>query len=270
METALRRPLGKTGVELSRLGLGGHTFLPQYGGMGRAERGELLDIVSTALEEGINLCDVTLDEERECFGSLLKELGARDRIFLTCWMSRKLTQSAADVKAEGERALSLLEVDYVDLLYLDWTCTPEQTEAMVALRDKGTTRFIGVLGTDTVAAHDISAFDVALVNHNYTLRDREPDIRGIGQSYPHLGIISLEPLGRGRLVMDDTRAGVSMVSACLKYALSFEPADAILVAVRRLSQLQENIRIWKSGKKLTDEELSALEAGRGQAIAGAE
>ena len=266
MTSDVTRTLGKTGVEVSRLGLGGHTFLPRYGGMDRAEREELRDIVAAAIEEGVNLFDVTYDEERKIFGALMEELGARHSVFLTCWMSKQLTQEAGDLKAEAERALSLLQIDQVDMLYLDWTCTPEQAEAMVELRDKGTTRFIGVLGADTALSCDVTAFDAVLVNHNYYLREKEADIRGIGQSDPHLGIISLESMGRGRFAVDGAPPGISMAAACLKYALSFEPAEAVLVAVRRLSHLRENVRIWKSGEELTDGERRALEAGQGYAV----
>jgi hypothetical protein len=48
--------------------------------------------------------------------------------------------------------------------------------------------------------------------------------------------------------------------------LSFKAADATLVAVRRLSQLEENIRLWKSGEALTMLEQKALEAGQGYAL----
>ena len=149
MRLPLRSQLGKTGVEVSRLGLGGHTFLPCYGGLERASRHELMDIVNLAIEEGINLFDVTFDEERQVCGSMLAELGVRDRIRLSCWTSKEKTQTAAGVKTAAERALSVLGLDYIDLLYLDWTCTPEQLEAMVELRDNGLTKLIGLLDTDT-------------------------------------------------------------------------------------------------------------------------
>jgi len=263
MGEELRGTLGKTEVTVSRLGLGGHTFLQHYGGMDRAGRKELVDIVSTAIDEGINLFDVTYDEERETLGSIMRELDARSKVFLTCWMSKQKTATASDLRAEAERALSLLGIDCIDALYLDWTCTPVQAQAMLEIRDKGLTRFIGLLGTETALSEDIGAFDIVLVNHNYYLRDKESDIQAIRRRHPDTGIISLEPLGRGRFAADETCTRGSLVAPCLKYALAFKAADAVLVAVRRLSQLQEDIRIWKAGEEVTDEELKALGAGRG-------
>ena len=263
MDEILRTNLGATGVTISRLGLGGHTFAARYGGMNRAERKELIEIVSTALEEGINLFDVTKDEERETLGSIMKELGVRDRMFVTCWIGRGKTATGPDVTAETQRALALLGVERVDVLYLDWTCTPQQTEAMCELRSRGLTRFIGLLGTSTALASDISRFDVVLVNHNYYWRDQEPDIRRIRQLQPSVGIIALEPLGRGRFALDETAENGALVEPCLKYALGFDGADAVLVAVRRLDQLQENVRIWKAGQDVTDEELTMLATGQG-------
>lgn len=57
--------------------------------------------------------------------------------------------------------------------------------------------------------------------------------------------------------------GKSMVSAFLKYALSFEPVDTVLVAVRRLAHLLENIDIWKGDLALTNTEQKALESSKG-------
>ncbi len=263
----MKSKLGATEEQISRLGVGGHTFSSRYGGTERAERGELLEIVRTAIEEGINLFDVTLDEEREVFGSLLKELRLRDSVFLSCWMSKQKTDRASDIQAEAERALALLGMDHVDLLYLDWTATEEQMKAMVGLRERGLTRFIGVLGTEVALATDLHAADIVLVNHNFYMMDKEPIIRHIAESYPHVALISVEPLGRGRFAVDDSPSGASLVVPCLKYALSFSPVHAVLVAVRRLTQLQENIRVWKSKWELSESEQQALAGGRGYNIA---
>ncbi len=172
------------------------------------------------------------------------------------------TRQAA--KAEGRRILSKLGVDHVDLMYPDWTCTPEQVEGMLELREQGATRFIGLLGLSMALESDLSGLDVVLVNHNYYMRKDEPDMRKLPRE--NLGIIGLEPLGRGRFALDDAPEGVSMVAACLKYALGFDVVDTVLVAVRRLEQLKENIAIWKGDLQLTDAELAALEKGRGYEI----
>ncbi|MDQ1317013.1 MAG: hypothetical protein QG641_1453 [Candidatus Poribacteria bacterium] len=187
----LRKTLGKTGAEISRLGLGGHTFLPNYGGMVQAEYNELMDIVNTAIGEGINLFDVTYDEERKLLGSLLNELNIRDKIFLSCWMSKQKTQTTVELKAEAKRALSLLGAEYVDLFYLDWTCTKEQVEAMVELREEGLTKFIGLLGLSVALENELSDLDVVLINHNYHLRGNEIGIRKLRSYNPDIGIISL-------------------------------------------------------------------------------
>lgn len=266
MQQRLIKEFGITGVELSTIGLGGHTFLPRYGGLDRADREELKKIVSTSVDKGINLFDVTYDEERKVFGSLAKELGIRQHIFLTCWMPKERTRTADDVKTEVYRALEMLDVDYVDMFYLDCTYSPEQVEAMKTLKKEGVMRFIGMLGADTALSNPMTDFDAVLVNHNYYIREKEDDIIRIEQQHPHLGIISLEPIGRGRFALDKAPPGISMAAACLKYALAFPPAVSTLIAVRRISELMENIDIWKGVKPLTEGELEALNAGRGYAI----
>ena len=90
---------------------------------------------------------------------------------------------------------------------------------MVELRDEGKTRFIALLGFDAALASDISALDAVLGRHNYYMRGEEAKLERIRQTHPHIGIISLEPIGRGRFATDYAPPGVSMAAACLRYAL---------------------------------------------------
>ena len=235
--------------------------------MDRATDEELRGIVSTAVDEGINLFDVTYDEEKRVLGRLLRELGVGGTVFLSCWMDGKLTRKPMEVKGEAERSLGLLGVQEVGLLYLDGTCTPARATAMAEVREAGVARFIGALGTQTeLLTADLALFDVVLTGHNYYLRERESAIEQVREANPHLGLITVEPIGRGRFAMDSAPPGVSMVSACLKYTLGFPAADSALVAVRTLSQLRANIEVWQSGESLTDGEHQALEAGQGYVI----
>lgn len=135
---------------------------------------------------------------------------------------------------------------------------------MVALRDRGLCRFIGMLGLDIARESDLSELDVLLLKHNFYLRGDEPDIKAIRKENPHLGIISLEPIGRGRFTwMNHSSPGISIAAACLKYTMSFPQTDAVLVSVRRLVHLQENIRLWKEGLPVSEAERKALETGSG-------
>ena len=45
--------------------------------------------------------------------------------------------------------------------------------------------------------------------------------------------------------------------------MSFPQTDAVLVSVRRLVHLQENIRLWKEGLPVSEAERKALETGSG-------
>ena len=240
--------------------------MQRYGGMDRAGRGELLEIINTAIAQGINFFDVTGDGERELFGSLLKEANARDKVFISCWMPQEKTLTVAGAKAEAEHALSLLGVEYVDLFYAVWTGTSEQLESMINLRYEGLTKFIGAFGREAALESDLEELDIVVVRHNFYLQYQETSIKQLRTTYPHIGVIAVEPLGKGRFALDKAPAGVSMVGACLKYVLSFQAIDTVLVAVRRLGHLLENIEVWKGQTELTDAERAALEAGRGYKI----
>ena len=126
MAPSLLRQLGSTGLAVSRLGLGGHTFLAHYGGLERAERSELLAIVTAALEAGISYFDVTYDEERALLGELTAELRVRERIVLSAWMSRDRTQTAGELMAEAERRWRSCR----------WTTSMSSTRTGRALRNR--------------------------------------------------------------------------------------------------------------------------------------
>ena len=154
-----RRPYGKTGDELSIVGLGGVVLV----GMEQAEADA---IVAEAIERGVTYFDVApsygKDQETEKrLGPALKPY--RDRAFLACKTGRRDREGAA---SELRRSLEHLQTDHVDLYQLHAISTREEVakalgpdgamEAILEAQRQGQVRHIGF------SAHSVEAALYAL------------------------------------------------------------------------------------------------------------
>ena len=138
-----RRPYGKTGIELSVIGLGGFTL----SGLPQEEASRLVDKV---FDRGVNYFDVapSYGNAEELLGPALK--GKRQDVFLAC---KTLKRSAREAEQEFVSSLKRLRTDEFDLYQLHSVNKMEDLEALTApkgaldflirARDKGMCRFIG-------------------------------------------------------------------------------------------------------------------------------
>src|SRR5882762_7454652 len=115
------RSLGKTGLQVSRLGFGAAPLGNEYGGMNNAEAQRAIHL---AIDNGINFFDVapyygrTLAESR--LGVALK--GRRHSIELATKCGRYdkngFDFSAARVTQTTDESLARLQTDYLDILHV--------------------------------------------------------------------------------------------------------------------------------------------------------
>ena len=161
-----RRPLGRTGVEVSALGLGGGPI----GAPTLAD--EVVDrLVGTAIELGITLIDTA--RSYGCCEARLGRLGVARRHDVL--VSTKLGYgvegcadwTAAAVTKGVEEALRTLDTDAIDVVFLH-SCSAEVLRrgdvvaALGAARDAGKVRFIGYAGDnqELAVAVGLGVFDV--------------------------------------------------------------------------------------------------------------
>jgi aryl-alcohol dehydrogenase-like predicted oxidoreductase len=100
--------LGKTGLEVSRIGVGG---IP----IQRPTEAQAIKVVHRALELGINLIDTAAGygHSEERFGKAL--IGRRDQAIIA---TKSGKTSKAEAAAELERSLERLETDVIDIWQL--------------------------------------------------------------------------------------------------------------------------------------------------------
>jgi len=210
------RTLGKTGLQVSELGMGG-LFISSVG----AEREEGCRAVRRALELGVNYVDTApgYRDSEEVLGYALDGV-TQPYILSTKLGGRPRPFDAHDVDAlrqSVETSLNLLRRDSIDILMIhepdrpgqyDWFPDWEhfhgpECELLSELKQEGIIRFSGLGGTTAYAlAHIIATgeYDVVLTAFNYSLLWREATIAVLPEAVKQgMGIIIGSPLQQGAL-----------------------------------------------------------------------
>jgi len=167
-----KRPLGKTGVELSIVGLGGIVVMDTL-------QLSANNMVAEAFDRGINYFDVA-----PSYGNAEERLGPalepyRQRVFLACKTGKRDQDGAA---AELEQSLKRLRTDHLDLYQLHAMTTKDDLEkafgpggameTFVAARKAGKVRFLGFSAHSVetaLATMDRFNFDTILFPFNFVL-----------------------------------------------------------------------------------------------------
>jgi aryl-alcohol dehydrogenase-like predicted oxidoreductase len=211
-----KRLLGKTGLEISELGLGGLFVASMFG---PAERG--IATIRRAVELGVNYVDTApgYGNSEEVIGLALREthtplilstkLGGRPQPFRP--------QDQAALFQSVEESLRLLGRETVDILMIhepdrpgqyDWWPDWEDSHGPVMdlleeLKRDGTIRFTGLGGTTAYELPHIirtGRFDVVLTAFNYSLLWREAEIAVLPAAQVQgMGIVIGSPLQQGAL-----------------------------------------------------------------------
>ncbi len=242
------RPLGRTGVMVSPLGLGTVA-------LGRAEGlkyprpvriptdDEARALLRRARDLGVNLIDTApaygLSEER--LGSLLP--GERADWVIVTKAGEEYYQrydfSPDSIVRSVERSLTRLRTDYLDavLLHSDGVAeagaaADEAYDALARLRERGLVRAIGA-STKTEAGADraIERCDVVMLTYN----EQEAGMAGaIGRAHARgIGVLVKKPLGGGR-ARDAARA--------IRFVIDRPGVTAAIVGTTNPDHLADNVR----------------------------
>jgi aryl-alcohol dehydrogenase-like predicted oxidoreductase len=260
------RPLGKTGVMVSCLGVGGY----HLGSI--AEERDSTELVARAMDAGVNFFDNCweyhdgVSEER--LGAALR--GKREKAFV---MTKVCTHGRdKDVAMRQlEESLRRLQTDHVDLWQIHevvyWN-DPElifapngAAEALLAAKKDGKVRFIGFTGHKNpgihlkMLAHDFP-FDTVQMPLNAldaTFRSFEKQVlpeakkRGIAV----LGMKSLG--GSGEIAVN---GGVSAEEG-LSYAMSL-PVATTISGMDSMAILEQNLRVARGFQPLGAEQMASI------------
>lgn len=217
------RPLGRTGLEVSEMGLGG-LFVSEIGGDYETSRGA----VHAALDRGVTLFDTApaYADGESVLGRALREDGAEARAAARgapIVVSTKLggrprpfdPKDPAALGASFEESLRLLGRDAIDILFIhepdrpgeyDWWKSREPLagpvlDLLADLRDAGLVKCVGLAGTTVYEMVPLVAtglFDVVLTAFNYSLLFREAGPTVIAEATARgMGVLVGSPLQQG-------------------------------------------------------------------------
>ena len=260
-----RVTLGRTGVEVTRLGLGGEGILRTFG-----EEKKAAALIRAALDLGI-----TYFESARAYAGSESYYGAtlgnrRKEIFLA---TKSHERTASGAERHLRESLSALRTDWIDLWQIHDLRTEEDLDALFgpkgameafarAKRD-GAVRFLGITGHEDpailVRAMDRADFDAVLLPVNPAEPAHLPfpstvALRAAGKG---MWVVGMKTLARGflpRLAADGDPGPF------LRYALGTEGVDVIVTGCDSVEQLAQNVRAVESAPAPAPEERSSLEA----------
>jgi len=252
-----KRRLGKTGAEVTILGLGGEGVLRTHG-MDKEAAG----LISAALDLGINYMESAraYASSELYYGAALK--GRRDKVFLA---TKTHARDKAGALAHLAESLSNLKTDHLDLWYLHDMRTMAELEqasapggaldAFKEAKDKGLVRFLGVSGHEdpVVIRKCIESFDfdVALVpvnpaepHHKCFLEEVAP-----AAGRRDVGLVGMKVYLRGRIEAPK--------KLLFNYALT-QPISVAAIGCDNIEQLNENAEIASTFFNLKQREVQRL------------
>lgn len=256
-----RRPLGRTGVDVTIFGLGGEGVLRTHDRLPEARA-----VIQRAIDVGVSYfdCARAYAGSEEYYGASLN--GSRPRIFLT---SKAFERSRKGAMAQLEQTLRNMRTDYLDLWQMHDMRDPREAdevsaadgalEAFRQAREQGKARFLGVTGhydPEVLSKFiDIFDFDTVLlpvnpteVHYNSFLDStlRRAHERG-------LGIIGMKVPGRGYLARE-----IGSIEPLMRYALSY-PVSTVIIGCDTPEQVEENARIARDFTPMPEEQMRLLE-----------
>jgi aryl-alcohol dehydrogenase-like predicted oxidoreductase len=261
-----RRPMGKTGVEVSYLGLGGYH-------LGTVKEQQMIDrIVNESIDAGVNFFDNAWEyhdgRSEEVLGQALK--GKRDKVIV---MTKVCTHGRDQNVAmrQLEDSLRRLQTDHLDVWQIhevvywndpDLIFAPNgAAEALAKAKQQGKVRFVGFTG------HKDPRIHLKMLAHNFPfdtvqmpLNCFDATFRSFEQSVlPELNRRGIAPFGMksfggsGEML----RHGDVTPKEALGYAMSL-PVAVTISGVDTLEVLHQNLEIARGFKPLSDAEMHAL------------
>ena len=288
--------LGKTGLEISRLGIG----LSETGfNLSQAEEDQATKVLNTALDRGINFLDTAA-----CYDLSEEQVGAavshrRSEYVLATKAGHFLPRGegedwTADVITNSiDRSLQRMKTDHVDVLQLH-SCTVEilergdVIEALQRVRDAGKTSFIGYSGDNENAEWAVNSGIFDTLQTSYNLVDQKArynllpaaEKQGMGviikrpignavwgakadpHPYAHIPSYTEEYFRRGQVMQSEgplpEEPGDRILTA-LGFVMANENVDVAIVGTQRPHHLESNIELMNNSLPIASAPVTELQ-----------
>jgi len=255
------RPLGRTGVQVSKLCLGTMMF----GAWGNPDHDDAIRVIHAALDAGVNFVD-TADiysggESEEIVGKALR--GRRDDVVLATKVWGPMGEdpnrrgiSRRWIMTEVEHSLRRLGTDWIDLYQVHRpdpdTDIEETLGALTDLVQQGKVRSIGsssfsagqiVEAQWAAREHGLQRFRTEQPPYSMLVREIELDVLPTAQRHG-MGILTYSPLAGGWLsgswTADSSPASPARKRLAARYDMSLPENQRKLEAVEQLAEVAED------------------------------
>src|ERR1700686_3514956 len=262
------RPLGRTGEQVSVIGLGGHHI-----GRQKDEK-DSIQIIRTAIDAGINFMDNCWDYHDGVseirMGKALRD-GYRQKAFLMTKFDGRTKEATAK---QIDESLKRLQTDRIDLMQYHENIRMEDPdrffaqggalEALMEAKKAGKIRYIGFTGHKDPAVH-LRMLDVA-AQHQFHFDSCQMPLNVLDyhfRSFAHevvprlvkegIAVLGMKPMAFG----DVLKAGVATPIECLHYALNL-PTSVVINGCDSMERLDQAFEAVRTFKPMSEQQLQAI------------
>ena len=259
-----QRTLGKTGVDVSALCLGGW----HIGDVG--DKREAIKIMHAAVNHGVTFFDNSWDYHdggsEEIMGRALSMESYREKVILMTKGCERDYQGAMNCIDESIRRLKTDRIDlwqFHEIVYdndPDWVFEKNGIAAAIEAQKAGKIRFIGFTGHRDPRIHsdmldkpypwDTVQMPINMMDAHFRSFRQDVVPRCLQDG---AGIIEMKSLGGGVI---PTQAGIS-AETCIRYALS-QPISSLVVGMLSMDDLLRNVETAKSFIPMSESEQKSL------------
>lgn len=263
------RTLGRTGVQVSLIGLGGWHL-----GFKFMDEQLSMRIIRTAIDNGINFMDNCWDYNEGAseirMGKALRD-GYRDRVFLMTKIDGRTKQDATN---QLDESLKRMQTDHIDLVQHHEILRYEDPHrifdekganaALIEARDAGKIRFIGFTGHKDPHIH-LHMLEVAKEN-GFQFDTVQMPLNVMDAHYrsfeklvlPELvkqdiGVLAMKTLANGTILESKTVTAIE----CLQYAMNL-PTSVVITGCESMKDLEQALTAARTFKPMTDEQVKNL------------
>ena len=269
-KTLPTRKLGKTGYDVGIISMGGQAgFDPPAKEVKKQSMDDCIETLERAYELGVNYFDTSpmYGESEDIYGVGLKSF--RKKIFLATKTHKRDKSGSLRLL---EKSLKRLKTDYLDLWQIHHIDTMEDVtkstgkdgalQALIEMKEQKVVRNIGFTGHECpkLLVEMTKRYDFDTVLCAVNPADKHVDPSFIKTILPvanrkNMGIIGMKVFAQSYIFNSN---GINTTWEPIIYTLS-QPISTIIIGVDNKYQLEENVAIAKTFRKLTTDEMKAIE-----------
>lgn len=253
---------------VSKLGLGGHSFIEELGNDPLASFEEQCAIVSACLDNGIQLIDTTYYQERVALGNVLHALGRRTEAEIMAWnffnllgQSNKLVGFSSYEPHHIDVMLTELQTDRIDVLVIHTHDDEHKLRQEMELAKRWVDQ--GKVGTVGLGMVQPSHLDTLPADHPithilapYNITNQRTKETFVIAKEMGLTTVALSPFVRG-WKLDEIESDLA-ADLLLRWVSGQQLVDRVIVSMRRTEWVHSNLLAVQKGG-LTENENMLIE-----------